>query len=456
MKAIKEALRTIPPALILPLGFAVVLTCVVITVSEVNYSTITGNLRKLRAERERIDLVNELHGILLSAETGQRGYLLTGKPQYLDPLNIAKEQLPKLQNRIAAGLADRPDQLAEMDGIRELLMKKLVELETTVQLVRLGERSKALEIVASDQGRLLTEEAQARIDAATDRMSGEFRDNRARWEQNMMIGRVGLFAVAILNLALLAFVVRLLARDQAQKARIVAMIDSENLRLGQEVAARTAELNELSTHLQQSTEKDKATLARDLHDELGGILTSAKMDVEWLRAHVTNTPETDKRFAQASRLLDDAVLLKRRVIENLRPSLLDNLGLIPALEWYVTEHCGKAGIHCHLNIEEEIAGFAPDASIALYRIVQEGLTNVLRHAHAKNFTITLRGDADNLTLVMQDDGRGLPASVRSGSLSHGLAGMRQRARALGGDVIWESVQNQGTTIRVNVPRKHDV
>jgi signal transduction histidine kinase len=149
------------------------------------------------------------------------------------------------------------------------------------------------------------------------------------------------------------------------------------------------------------------------------------------------------------------VSVKRRVVENLRPSLLDNLGLAPALEWYISEHCSKGGLKCTLNLAEELGTISPDASIALFRIVQEGTTNALRHAKAKHFSASLHIEGKNIHLVLEDDGLGLPDTFNPAKMSHGLSGIRQRARSLGGDAIWKSAPGKGTTVTVIIPRNVD-
>ena len=447
----RKTLRAIPLVVLLPIVVVVLLTLGVIWVSEVNYAGFQRGLTRLVEERTRIDLVNEMATVLLNAETAQRGYLLTAREEYLAPLEYAKDQLPKLENRLAASLASRPDRWEDLDKIRQIIMRKLVELETTIQIFKLGDRDKALEMGATDQGRLLMDAARSTISALSEHMNAEMERNRTEWLHSIEFARYSILGVALLSFVLLVAVFQLLGKDMQYKARIARMVDSENARLGQEVAERTNELIELTNHLQRTTEREKATVARDLHDELGGILTSAKMDLEWLRTHGERTPEADRRLDQLNQLLDEAVSMKRRVIEDLRPSLLDNLGLGPALEWHVTEHCKKGGLICKLDLAETLDAIDADTSIALYRIVQEALTNVLRHAQATRFELAVATTDDAITLRMRDNGVGLPPTFSPAKLSHGLSGMRQRARALGGEVRWESAPRQGTRIDVRIP-----
>jgi signal transduction histidine kinase len=451
MARMRKMLRAIPLVVLLPIVVVVLLTLGVIWVSEVNYAGFQRGLTRLVEERTRIDLVNEMATVLLNAETAQRGYLLTAREEYLKPLEYAKEQLPKLENRLAASLASRPDRWEDLDKIRQIMMRKLVELETTIQIFKLGDKDKALEMAATEEGRALMDAARSTIIALSDHMNSELQTYRTEWLKSIEFARYSILSVALLSFVLLVTVFQLLGKDMQNRARIARMVDSENARLGQEVAERTNELIELTNHLQRTTERDKAAVARDLHDELGGILTSAKMDIDWLRSHAQRLPETEKRFDQLNQLLDEAVLLKRRVVEDLRPSLLDNLGLGPALEWHVTEHCKKGGLISKLDLADTVDTFDADTSIALYRIVQEALTNVLRHAKATRFELSLHTTDEAIELRMRDNGVGLPPTFNPAKLSHGLSGMRQRARALGGEVSWESAPRQGTRIEVRIP-----
>jgi signal transduction histidine kinase len=445
----------VPPSFIAPALLLLALTFAFIYVSERNYHKVMFSVNERRIARDHMDVIESLQMALLNAETAQRGYLLTGNQDYLKPLNLARIELPKLQSRLAAMLSIHPEQQMQVNEIAALIFDNFTEVDTTLKLVDQGRRDEALAIFNQNSGKEVMDRIRQKITALSADMSVELEEVRQGWERDMLVSRLSMLAVAILNLLLLVFALYMFIKDLKQRQMLIALRETENQRLTKLVDARTGELNELSTHLQRSTEEDRAALARDLHDELGGILTSAKMDLEWLRTHATHAPEALKRFVQLSEMLDDAVSVKRRVVENLRPSLLDNLGLAPALEWYITENCSKGGLTCTLNLAEELGVISPDASIALFRIVQEGTTNALRHAKAKNFSASLHIEGKNIHLVLEDDGQGLPGTFNPAKMSHGLSGIRQRARSLGGDAIWKSAPGKGTVITVIIPRSVD-
>jgi signal transduction histidine kinase len=220
------------------------------------------------------------------------------------------------------------------------------------------------------------------------------------------------------------------------------------------VEERTRELSALSSHLQSLAEKEKSQLARTLHDELGGLLTAAKMDLSWLQSRL-DTPAYQDRLAQLGSVLDEAMGLKRRVVEDLRPSLLDHFGLATALRTYVDSACNKAVIACEIRLPEDGAPIPKDIAITLFRIVQEGLTNIIRHAGAKHITLELTDGGGEYAFTLQDDGRGFDPNIARDSWPHGIMGMQQRVRALGGRFSLESAPGRGTKLQVAVPASNE-
>jgi len=160
-------------------------------------------------------------------------------------------------------------------------------------------------------------------------------------------------------------------------------------------------------------------------------------------------PDAAEKLGRALQILDEGVEMKRRIIEELRPTLLDNLGISSALDWQVRQTCERAGLNCELNLAD--IELPPEVSIALYRIVQEALTNIVKYASARNVDVELLGDEDGVSLIVHDDGAGLPAGVESSRLSHGIVGMRQRVRTMDGTFRIGSRPGSGTTIEVFIP-----
>lgn len=213
---------------------------------------------------------------------------------------------------------------------------------------------------------------------------------------------------------------------------------------------RTKELSALSNHLHALSEREKSELARKLHDQLGGLLTAAKMDLSWLQSRLEGTA-IQERLSQLGSVLDEAMDLKRRVVEELRPSLLDHFGLPTAARAYVESTCAKEKLAAQIVVEHTCESLPKETAIALFRVVQEGLCNVIRHARAKTVKLELSGDERNCVITLTDDGKGFDAQSPLFRWSNGLTGIRQRAEALGGQLHLESRVGGGTRLRIEVP-----
>jgi protein-histidine pros-kinase len=199
-------------------------------------------------------------------------------------------------------------------------------------------------------------------------------------------------------------------------------------------------------------EEERARLSRGLHDELGGILLAARMDVTWMERHGPGEDASVKqRLERLRKVLDQGIELKRRVVEELRPTLLDTMGLFAALRWQSEETCKRANLRCTERYPDEEPGLNRAGAIALFRVVQEALANVAKHADASNVDITFEISNGEVILTVHDDGVGAASTDLVRARSHGIAGMRHRINVLGGRLDVSSEPGRGTTVRVTVP-----
>jgi signal transduction histidine kinase len=261
-----------------------------------------------------------------------------------------------------------------------------------------------------------------------------------------------ILAMALVSLALLGAIAALLAMDAARRERQRLAAARQGAEFEKLLELRTRELSSLSTHLQELAEKEKSELARQLHDELGGLLTAAKMDLSWMQSRITES-HYSARLTQLGTVLDEAMSLKRRVVEQLRPSLLDHFGLPTALRAHLESVCTQASLHYEVAMSDDAETIPKDCALALFRVIQEGLANIVRHAHARQVRLALTSDDRGFLLLLIDDGTGMRLEDSRVGWSHGLAGMRQRVQALGGRFTIESSPATGTTLRVEVPRR---
>jgi two-component system sensor histidine kinase UhpB len=213
------------------------------------------------------------------------------------------------------------------------------------------------------------------------------------------------------------------------------------------------ELRELSANLQNVREEEKTRIARELHDDLGQQLTALKMDISSVEQELENTAEPSllQQLRAMRRLIDATVASVRRIAADLRPVMLDDLGLIPAIEWLANDFTNRYGIDVERRIEAGDTRFTPTGATTLFRIVQEALTNVARHAEATLVTLTVRIERGVCVLQIADNGRGANRSPTSGEKSFGLLGIRERAHMLGGTVDIHTSNDKGFALTVTFP-----
>ncbi len=228
------------------------------------------------------------------------------------------------------------------------------------------------------------------------------------------------------------------------------LVNSTSLLLRFENRANYDRLRELAVHLQTIREEERANIAREIHDELGQTMTAVKMDLAWLNKKYADHAELFTKTSSTLNLIDDTIQTIKKICTELRPGILDHLGLGAAILWQGQEFQKRTGILFEVDIEEgtEVDG---DRSIALFRIFQEALTNIMRHANASKVVASLKEENGKLTLKVTDDGKGITEEEIAKSNSFGLLGMRERVHPWKGNVSISGIPNKGTTITVTLP-----
>ena len=441
----------LPARLWLPLVVAAVVSIAILVVAELSQRSFSGaqadigNGLLLRAK------LLQLEKTVLEAETAQRGYLLSRKPAYLEPFQRSVEAIrPQQRELLDMAYQDKPvrDRLQELSG---LIALKLSDMEKSVKVASAEEFERTLAMLEGDEGRQLMDKIRKGFAELNGIVSQQMESNTARWQESMETSRSAIVTTVGLNVILIATLALLLIRDQRRVRAESRTQNSLAEKLESQVENRTRELSSLSAFLQTNSEREKASLARELHDELGGILTPAKMDLSWLQGRLGTTPEYGERMNRLSKLIDQGIDLKRRIIENLRPSLLDHLGLASAVQWYVDEACKSANLECNLRIADNLERMPADLEIALYRLVQESVTNIVKHAKARRIDVTVERVAKGLNVVIADDGAGIQDLEAAKTRSHGLAGMNHRIRSVHGTFEIRSHPGHGTRVEVFVP-----
>jgi signal transduction histidine kinase len=270
----------------------------------------------------------------------------------------------------------------------------------------------------------------------------------ARWSWNWE-GRIWVDAWKDVKWINLRATPRTLADGTVQWDGIMSNITESKLEQ-LEVRASRARLAELTAHIEKVKEQERTRIAREIHDDLGGNLTAIKMALAMLVARLPQQePALQHKAAYVDALVDRTIDAVHRITLDLRPSILD-FGLVPALEWQVKEFTDQAGIACRLHSNVKDLELDPDQASALFRIAQEALTNIAKHAHATHVLLRLQRTRSQLSLKISDNGRGIAPADRAKRGSFGLRGMAERAAALGGTLSVTPGSEGGTVVAIKI------
>ena len=408
----------------------------------------TSSLRALGDLREQGERLQHLDGMLIQlmdAESAARGYLLSGNRAQLEPFAEHRASVENTLQAIRRDLAPSSGNDAVLADLSWLIAHKLSNLDHVVGRGKPGNRhrDKGVRQVDGIRDRLSGLKASMQAEAQVSVARSTYHLERARWVATGL-------AVAALLLMLALYVA--MERQLQLREQLAGVLRTENRHLDSLVRERTTELNDLASHLTNASEAEKARLARELHDELGALLTAAKMETNWVNERLDETAVTGAgpHLARLRTHLDRGLALKRRIIDGLRPPFLEELGLINALRTLGEEfELGGNEALC-LDLPADEVHLTPASALALYRIAQEALTNIRRHACAKSVELGLRVTGTRTLLEVADDGIGFDAESRR-TARHGLAGMRHRVQMCAGEFNIRSAPGVGTRIIVSLP-----
>lgn len=432
------------------MGLALGLALVLVVITEGTYHqsrTLLMELEQRAMARSQIHMAIQK---IWEAQSGLRSYFVTERLDYVLHYEEAVAETRFAMAWLGAYYRGDTELAATLDRFTAHVDEKLAELERAKNLykeIRSGQRrewaSADLDLTGMEPITALGE--QLRV-AESSRVIVE----RMRLMKALQFNRIGLlvlFAVALLSFWLLFRKTRdLVALQQLRAGDAQRERDEFQSRL----QLRTADLTELARHLQTVREDERSHLARELHDELGALLTAAKLDVARLKRlmGLTLTGDLEDRLSHLNETINQGITLKRRIIEDLRPSSLSNLGLEAALNIFAREFSQRSTIEVKIDIEP--VALSDSAQITVFRLVQEAFTNIAKYAGATEVQVVMREEKGRVWICVSDNGCGFdPHATRISS--HGLLGMRYRVEAEHGEMKLTTAPNQGTTIKVWLP-----
>ena len=448
-----------------PLVFAsaCVVAALIALVSEASYSRSINKLDNLETYAMARSQLLEVQLNLLEAETGQRGYLLTSQIAYLYPYQNAvariDEAFAKLYRYYGAndrgandhgansGADSEPKKL--LNRLQAQTRSKLDEMAETIRLHQAGESEAAVALVQTNAGKdymdVVRDLTAQLLRSETQRIASV----RANLYDSLLLSRLGLAALGAISLLALYLFLRHNLVLKQQELELKRVVQTESDRLGMLVNERTQELLELNQHLQTAREDERNRLARNLHDELGALLTSAKLDAARIKRRLGNgPPEVLERLTHLDSTLNSSIALGRNIIEDLRPSTLSTFGLMPTLQILLREFSERSGVRVVSALEA--VALTQDTELVVYRMVQEAITNISKYAGASTVWVSATSAGGKALITVKDNGVGFEARANSRS-AYGLVGMHYRVVAAGGTLTVLSAPGAGTTLSLKLP-----
>lgn len=419
--------------------------------SQIVYRKQDETTRLLADSQQRQRVLAELAAAVTQTATAQRAaHTDPSSPSALRSYQGAHARAQQMLERYLglhadSSALDAPAWRHSLQQLRSLVTTRLAELEAPMRSASTtGPGSTPGASQALSDG--ADADLDARIDAAVaqlgaaERKATDATSARVAGLRSLTLDLIS--AVLLVSIALVLGVAPWLRHSSARSAAAAAPPDSSGAR---------RELGALLRQLQIATEEEKAQLARSLHDDLGGLLIAVKMDASWLHKRWPDpTPDIQARWERVLKALDEGVDFKRRVVEHLRPTLLDNMGLMAALRWVTHETCSHAGLACTESYPEQEPLLREEVSILAFRLVQEALANIVKHAHATDVRVEISSDDRWLKVLVEDNGVGIQRHRTRGPALHGLALMDLRIASLGGSLEVEPIA-RGTRLRAHLP-----
>jgi signal transduction histidine kinase len=448
-----SAPHSVPWLVVVALIFSAAIVLASTYVSRGNIQKLSELSADLAATGDLLDAATRARTTLLAMETGQRGFLLTGEKEYLGTYTSGLGMLSDVLIDLRRKAGGKERQRQRVAALEKLAAARVAEMKSSVDAMARGDRAEAMRIVSTNAG-LQTMDAMLKL--LTDMRAEELQMRGAYKllaEEQTWVSEVSVFITSAVLLSQLALCYFLLLRYLRQRREAEMRLAQLNARLEEEVVERTMELRDLSRHLMTAREDEKARIARELHDEIGSSLTAVNMDLIAVRQRLGEDSALAARLLRAAGSLRSTVEAMRRIIEDLRPTLLEGLGLREAVRAWAKDYAERIGVPLTIDIPEELPPLPAGSPIGVFRIVQEALTNALRHAKASSIRLTIRAEEGNLVLEIVDDGVGIAPRTGADKRSpHGLLGIRERANAMGGScTIGRGPGGKGTEVRVSVP-----
>jgi signal transduction histidine kinase len=455
----REAVRSIGLRLILVLAGYVLLSMLAIGLTDAWMGALARQNAYLTYARDTVMLISELRTRMHEAESAQRGYLISLQNKYLPVNEKAIEPQVNSMQQVLRALEKHVDASGEAEQRYAELLKdiaadvegKSAELQMSVTLAHKGNMEAPMQMVNAEESQQRMNQFMQRTQAFMDSMNKDIASMMERRANTMAAGRFSVAASILLVLVLLVLSVKKLVEEIVDRDRLSKKLETDVVNFEQKLEERTSMLKTLAVDYQYDVERERRKLARELHDEMGSILTATKMDISWVLRKIKDaSPEASEKLNRTLRYLDQGIELKRRVVQDLHPSLLTTFGLIPALKALIESAADRNQWELDMELPDEGTPISEALGLIAYRLVQETLTNATKYAQATKVSVHLQVDDRYLKLEIADNGKGMDLT-QGYEVTHGLKGMQHRVTAIGGKMQIDSEPGKGMFTLALIP-----
>lgn len=424
------------------------------------------NDRFIVTTKEKTDVLSMLDELLIEtwkvqsnlaiAESSQRGFLLTRSDNYFKPYDDATGQISQQLQTMNTllnhtNLVKHVQIQATMSELMSSIAKKSAEMSVTIDFAKKRQFDKALAVVKLDSG---IKESR-NIEVLSRRFEQQVLDYRVELEDNRntlrRMMRWFVMACPLMFVSLVVLVIRRLLRELAEKANLYVRLTDENAEYERNIQTLTTTLQRQALQAQTNSERERYQLSRELHDELGSLLTAIKMDISWTIKHLKDDrPQVTEKLKKTNQYLDRSISFKREIVQNLHPSMIKSFGLIASLQNLMSEAASRNQWQMDIIMPEQEMDINETLSLIIYRLVQESLNNCSKYAKATQVSVHLLHDEHYIKLEVIDDGIGFDMNNLT-SANTGISGMRNRVESIGGHYEVTSAPQQGASMRVMLP-----
>lgn len=442
---------------ILLLALALLVAMLTIIVSDYWIVKIQKQNARIALVRSHIFEANQLKENLFRAESAQRAYLITLDEGFALPfdyaINNARKSIDSMQTTIATMLSGDALKMSlnAIQNMSSSLEAKTAEMTLTLNLVKSGKIEEAKTIVKLGDG---LDEAEKLVSLSEDFINKEkqilnnLEESRKR---TILLTRIAIVFGSIILISLVVIVISQQLKELSIRGELHDKLAAENERYENEIKKQRKLLYSMALDHQADSERERQKLARDLHDELGSILTAAKMDISWTMKKVSeHYPEVTEKLKKTNKYLDQGIEFKRQVVQDLHPSMIASFGFWPAIQTFTEEVAARNRWQLNLELPAGEPQLNETISLIAYRVIQESLNNASKYAKASEVSVHMLQDEKYLKIEITDNGVGTDLESL-GETTHGLSGMRHRVLAIGGHFEITSKSGNGMFTHALLP-----